>query len=557
MDPTNSQILYASTYQRRRTACCMNGGGPGSGIWKSTDGGETWTRLKAAASRWFARPHRPRRLSASAQHSLCADRRPGAAGGRGGARRGAAAGAEPAGGRRRRKRRRRTRRGSALNTEPTGLYRSDDARRDLAEGEQRESAADVFQPGARRSERPRRRVPRRRRAAHQTLDGGKTIATDIAQPIHDDVHAIWIDPANSQSRHHRQRRRPRLVATIRRRPGTSSRTFRSASSTTSATTWRRRSTSAAACRTTTTGAARARCAAPPGIANHHWTTIQGGDGFVVAAGSGRFPRSSTANRRTATWCASIASPARRCRSGRRRAARRAGVALALGHADRASRRTIRRSSTRRRNKVFRSADRGLSWDRDQRRPDDATPTATTSSRWASRAATSRIAQDDGIVGLADDRLARRVAEAAGPALRRHRRRQPAGDRATAARPGRTSPTRCRTLPKGMCVSEVAPSRFDEGTVYATFDGHRQNDFETYIYASNDFGQTWRSANGEPEGRGRQDDDRRPEEPGRALPRHRDRAVRVDRSRRRAGPRSRRTCRRSASTRSRCIRATTR
>ena len=48
------------------------------------------------------------------------------------------------------------------------------------------------------------------------------------------------------------------------------------------------------------------------------------------------------------------------------------------------------------------------------------------------------------------------------------------------------------VPKGIYVSEVVPSRFDEGTVYATFDGHRQNDFETYIYASNDFGQTWRS-----------------------------------------------------------------
>ena len=51
------------------------------------------------------------------------------------------------------------------------------------------------------------------------------------------------------------------------------------------------------------------------------------------------------------------------------------------------------------------------------------------------------------------------------------------------------------LPKGIWVSEVVPSRFDEGTVYATFDGHRLNDFETYIYVSRDFGSTWQSAVG--------------------------------------------------------------
>src|SRR6185436_16995859 len=51
------------------------------------------------------------------------------------------------------------------------------------------------------------------------------------------------------------------------------------------------------------------------------------------------------------------------------------------------------------------------------------------------------------------------------------------------------------LPIGIWVSEVVPSRFDEGTVYATFDGPRQNDFGTYIYVSRDFGTTWQPAAG--------------------------------------------------------------
>ena len=46
IDPSNPDRLFAATYQRRRTACCFVGGGAGSGIWSSVDGGDNWTRLE-------------------------------------------------------------------------------------------------------------------------------------------------------------------------------------------------------------------------------------------------------------------------------------------------------------------------------------------------------------------------------------------------------------------------------------------------------------------------------------------------------------------------------
>jgi photosystem II stability/assembly factor-like uncharacterized protein len=45
MDPRDPDVLYAATWQRHRTVAAYLGGGPGSGVHKSVDGGETWTEV--------------------------------------------------------------------------------------------------------------------------------------------------------------------------------------------------------------------------------------------------------------------------------------------------------------------------------------------------------------------------------------------------------------------------------------------------------------------------------------------------------------------------------
>jgi photosystem II stability/assembly factor-like uncharacterized protein len=46
MDVTNPRILYAAYWDHRRFPWQVRSGGPGSGIWKSTDGGDTWNKLE-------------------------------------------------------------------------------------------------------------------------------------------------------------------------------------------------------------------------------------------------------------------------------------------------------------------------------------------------------------------------------------------------------------------------------------------------------------------------------------------------------------------------------
>ncbi len=45
MDPTNPRILYAAYWDHQRLPWQVRSGGPGSGLWKSVDGGDNWSKL--------------------------------------------------------------------------------------------------------------------------------------------------------------------------------------------------------------------------------------------------------------------------------------------------------------------------------------------------------------------------------------------------------------------------------------------------------------------------------------------------------------------------------
>ena len=169
------------------------------------------------------------------------------------------------------------------------------------------------------------------------------------------------------------------------------------------------------------------------------------------------------------------------------------------------------------NIMWKTTDRGDSWQplgdlttRTDRRsvpimgqmPDDHTPSLDDGiPYWPTISAVSESPLRRGLIyaGTDDGRLhvshdggerwtdlsARDISDSDDPAPNGPTTSQPAGQ-PTADFPG---------LPNGAWVSGIEPSRHDEARVYAVWNNYRNDDYANYLYRSDDYGQTWVSITG--------------------------------------------------------------
>ncbi len=444
IDPGNPSTLYAAAYQRRRTAFGFNGGGPGSGVYKTTDGGDTWVKLTSGlpegpTGRIGIDVYRrdPSIVYAVVEHK------------EGGVFRSEDKGATWK---------------KMSSTNPRPMYYS--KIRVDPNNDQR-----IWVLGA---------------SMYVSEDGGKTFRTDSVRQIHGDFHAMWINPADSghmvvgsDGGIHISYDRGQSwdfvnilpiaqfyeVGFDMRRPyfvygglqdngswGGPSATWTSA-----------------------------------GITNDEWIRVGGGDGFYtrvdpadpntiyaesqdgylfrfdLRSGESKSIRPEPADEKE-TYRFNWNSP----------------ILISPHNPDK-----VLYGG----NKLFVSRDRGDNWretidlttqtDRDKLAIMDVVPdektlsrndgvahygTITTIAESPLREGLIYVGTDDGLVQVSRDDGKSWKKITPPPAL----------------------------IPKNTYVSRLETSRFSEGRVYASFDGHRSDDFKPYVLASEDYGDNWKS-----------------------------------------------------------------
>ena len=445
MDPTNNKVLYAATYQRRRTSWGMNGGGPNSALWKSADAGRTWTKLtkglpEGSVGRSGLDIYRanPNIVYARIEHPT-----------QGGVYRSDDAGAS-------------WKKMGATNPRPMyfGVIKVD-PKNDLR----------VYLPGLN---------------VLVSDDGGKTFRT-IDEKIHVDYHAMWIDPSDpehlmiggdggvgvSYDRGAKWMWLPHIPVGQFYHVGFDMQTpYNICGGLQDNNTW--------------CGPSQVR--SKDGSANDNWFVAQGGDGFVglidptnhqimyAESQDGNIVRTD----RTTNERKSIRPEAA---TGEKPLRWNWDTPFMLSPHDPA---TIYAGAQ----KLYKSSDRGHSWkavsgdlttglDRD------------TVDLMGLKGKDIKIAKHDGVsvygtlFTMAESKLKKGLLYTGSDDGQVYVSRDDGGTWTNAT-------PKIPNAPKWAYVSKVEPSKFAEGTVYVTFDGHRSGDYGSYVYTSTDYGASFRS-----------------------------------------------------------------
>jgi photosystem II stability/assembly factor-like uncharacterized protein len=441
LDPQVPSIVYAGMWQFRRQPDFFNSGGPGSGLYKSTDGGEHWQRLSNGLP-----PSPLGRVAVAVAPS-------------------------------------RTSVVYALvESKKTGLYRSDDL------GEHWRRVNDSFNVTVRPFYFARLAVdPHDYNRVYKpgytftfSTDGGESFA-GAASGVHSDMHALWINPRDSQEMfvgsdggvyHSRDRAQHwRFVANLpvsqfyhvaydMERPYNVYGGLQDNGS------WTAPST------------------ASGGVANRHWRTLGGGDGFAVVPDTGDSDfvyLESQGGRivrvRRSTGETREINPFSREAEGKLRfnwntpivaSPSQPGVVY-LGA-----------------QYLFRSKDRGDSWERIS--PDLTTNDQShqkqlqsgglnvdnsSAENYTTIVTVSESTKNPNTIWVGTDDGNLQVTRDGGKTW----------TNVSANVPG---------LPKRTWVSGVEAGHFDDNVAYATFDGHRTGDMKPYVFKTSDGGKTWQS-----------------------------------------------------------------
>lgn len=443
MDPESPLTLYAAAYQRRRTPWGFNGGGPSSALYKTIDGGATWTKLtkglpEGVTGRIGVDIYRrnPNILYALVENAK------------------------------------------------GGTFRSDDRGetwRKLSDMDSRP----MYYSQIRIDPNNDQRIWQLAAPMYFSDDGGKTWTTNFGQRIHGDFHAMWIDPANSNhlltgsdGGLHASYDRGRTWDFINTIPLGQ---FYEVSVDNQKPFWVYGGLQDNGSWSGPSGTLNQE-----GITNDDWFRTGGGDGFYSVVDPTdpsiiyvESQNGSVSRLELKTGERKSIKPEARPGEKRYRFDWNSPIVISPHN-----NRTIYLAG----NRVFRSTDRGSTWtwsddltkdqDREKLPIMGALPDKTTLSRH------DGVETFGQIVTLAESPIKEGLLYAG----------TDDGNLQISRDSGRTWKNitdKVSGVSKNTYVSRIVPSRYAEGTAYLTLDGHRADDYNTYVFITTDYGESWK------------------------------------------------------------------